>query len=273
MGANLKDSIFTGGVTFDFDKTILLSKNVASYSNSGYAQGITVRNDCNVYTHKTTSGIFITNGVITDTSCGYGVAAKSFFKYNTAVPYSQILANAQAALADVPAAVRAQLPAELFAEYKEEPVVPVQPVIPDEPVEQTKPAEPAAPVETTPEAEIGTNDVANEETHLRTSYSENNYLDVSVSGSTLTVRGRLLVDGLTEVQVKCGSKRENINVTSGKLFSAQLTLSHSGKTAVNVYTYRGTSSGQSISKQLKLRFPLALQLPHRVFWLRMVMRP
>lgn len=230
VGTNLKNSIFIGGVTMDFDKTIMLSKNVASYSTSEYAQGITVRDDCNVYTHKTTSGVFITNGVISDTSGANAVNAKAFFKNNTVVPYGQILAKAQAALADVPVSVLAKLPAELFAEVKE----PVQP------------AEPVAPEETDPETVTGTEDFTNSESHLRTSHSENNYVDISVSGNTLTVSGRLVANGLTKIKVSCGSSK-TVNVSSGELFTAGLSLTHSGKKAVNVYTYQGSSAGKGLT--------------------------
>lgn len=110
VGVNLKNSMFTGGSTKEFDKTIMLSKNVASYATAQGVQGITVRDDCNVYTQKTAENIYITDGVITMPS---EIRAKNFFRDNAVVPYSQLINEAKAVINTLPASVVAKMPAEL----------------------------------------------------------------------------------------------------------------------------------------------------------------
>ena len=78
--------------------------------------------------------------------------------------------------------------------------------------------------------------VANSATHLRTSYNDSNYLDLTISGDTLTVNGKLLADGLRQVKVQVGSASRTVDAVSGQLFSVQLTLTHSGSSPVKVYT-------------------------------------
>lgn len=229
IGTNMKDNTFkVCQVDYSVEKLIVLTKNIEQSR-----AGLKVRNDFNGYRYGT---LVIQNGVNPYTIADGDIYMHGEYMLNDIikVSYSEMFNMAKNALADVPASVLAKLPAELFAEHKEEPVEPIQPVIPVEPV---KPPEPVTPEDTIPETMTGTNDFTNEETHLRTSYSENNYVDISVSGNTLTVSGRLTVDGLTKVRVKCGSQKEDVRVSSGELFSAQLTLSHSRKAAVNVYTY------------------------------------
>ena len=111
---------------------------------------------------------------------------------------------------------------------------------PETPGQTTGPAGPETP------ADIGeaTQPVANGLAHLRTSYSEDDYLDISISGSTLTVSGRILADGLRQVQVRCGSGR-TVDAASGEYFSVQLNLSFSGRRSVDVYISRGGSSFSS----------------------------
>ena len=83
----------------------------------------------------------------------------------------------------------------------------------------------------------------NSETYLRTSYSSDNYLELSVSGSTLTVSGKLLLDGLTDIMVECGTQSpQTISASSGKEFSTRVSLSHSGSVPITIYTkQRGES--------------------------------
>lgn len=88
---------------------------------------------------------------------------------------------------------------------------------------------------------------ANSATHLRTSYNDSNYLDLSISGSTLTVSGRLLVDGLQQIQVQVGSVSRTVNAADGQLFSTQLTMAHSGSAAVRVYTKTTGTSFTSLT--------------------------
>lgn len=82
-------------------------------------------------------------------------------------------------------------------------------------------------------------------THLRTSYSDEDYLDISISGSTLTVSGRILAQGLNKVQVSCGAVRQTVDAANGQYFSVQLTLSHSGNRSLDVYTSCGGSTFSS----------------------------
>ncbi len=85
--------------------------------------------------------------------------------------------------------------------------------------------------------------VSNGLTHLRTSYNENDYLDISIRGSILTVSGRILADGLQKVKVVLGSGiGTTVNVGSGESFSLQMNLSFSGSKSLNIYTNRDGGS-------------------------------
>ncbi len=228
VGANLKDSIYSGfaGKSREYsgdlaNKFIILTKNIGlNY------KGAQLRSDFNGYSN---GRLCVQDGKIINS---YGILAFHSDDVTTA-SYKTLLNKARTALENVPASVIAKLPAELFAEHEEEPIEPI------------RPAEPVIPGETTPETMTGTNDFTNGETRLRTSHNENNYVDIAVSGNTMTVSGRLLVDGLTKVQVRCGSQKQDINVSSGELFSMRMTLKHSGYSAVNIYVYQGSSSSRS----------------------------
>ena len=84
--------------------------------------------------------------------------------------------------------------------------------------------------------------VANDATHLRTSYHDSNYLDLTISGNTLTVSGRLLAEDLQQIQVEVGSASQTVNTGEGQLFSVQLPLTHSGSVPVEVYTRQSGST-------------------------------
>ena len=84
--------------------------------------------------------------------------------------------------------------------------------------------------------------VANGATHLRTSYHDSNYLDLTISGNTLTVSGRLLAEDLQQIQVEVGSASQTVNTADGQLFSVQLPLTHSGSVPVEVYTRQSGST-------------------------------
>ncbi len=104
------------------------------------------------------------------------------------------------------------------------------------PAQAAEPAAPAAGYQAAQEDSL---------THLRTSYNDQDYLDISISGSTLTVSGSILAQGLNKVQVSCGTAKKTVDAASGQYFSVQLTLSHSGIRPVNVYTSCGGSTFSS----------------------------
>lgn len=83
-----------------------------------------------------------------------------------------------------------------------------------------------------------TQDFTNGETYLRTSYNNDNYVELSISGNSLTVSGKLQLDGLTGLMVKCGeqSRQYYIDVASGQEFSVRVALSHSGSLPISIYT-------------------------------------
>lgn len=82
-----------------------------------------------------------------------------------------------------------------------------------------------------------TQDFTNSETYLRTSYNNDNYVEISISGNTLTVSGKLLMDGLTGLMVTCGERSpERTSTASGQEFSVRVALSHSGTLPVTIYT-------------------------------------
>ena len=147
------------------------------------------------------------------------------------LPLEDVLAMARGVVQDLPEGAKAGLPAELTSGSTA--VIPD----PEDPGQNTDPAEPEDPEGITET----TQPVVNGLTHLRTSYSENDYLDISIRGSTLTVSGRILADGLRQVQVRCGSGR-TVDAASGEYFSVQLDLSFSGRRSVDVYTNRGGGS-------------------------------
>ena len=79
----------------------------------------------------------------------------------------------------------------------------------------------------------------NSETYLRTSYNNDNYVELSISGNMLTVSGKLLFDGLTGLMVKCGEHtRKYIDAASGQKFSVRVPLSHSGSLPISIYTQK-----------------------------------
>lgn len=88
-----------------------------------------------------------------------------------------------------------------------------------------------------------TQDFRNSETYLRTSYNNDNYVELSISGNSLTVRGKLQLDGLTGIMVRCGEQgRKYIDAASGQEFSVRVALSHSGSLPISIYTQK---SGES----------------------------
>lgn len=88
-----------------------------------------------------------------------------------------------------------------------------------------------------------TQNFTNSETYLRTSYSNDNYVELSISGNTLTVSGKLLMDGLTGLMVKCGEQsRKYIDAASGQAFSVRVSLSHSGSLPISIYTQKNRNS-------------------------------
>ena len=84
-----------------------------------------------------------------------------------------------------------------------------------------------------------TQDFTNSETYLRTSYNNDNYIELSIAGNSLTVRGKLQVEDLTGVMVKCGERdREYVDAASGQEFSVRVALSHNGSLPISVYTQK-----------------------------------
>lgn len=169
-----------------------------------------------------------------------GVERQYWFRVENAnvrfLPFEDILAMARRVVQDLPAAAQAVLPAELTNGSTA--VIP-DPEDPDQTEDPGQNTDPAAPEDITETTQA----VANGLTHLRTSYSENDYLDLSISGSTLTVSGRILADGLRQVRVRCGSGiGYTVDAASEEYFSVQLSLSFSGRQPVDVYTNRGGGS-------------------------------
>ncbi|MDE6996416.1 MAG: S-layer homology domain-containing protein [Oscillospiraceae bacterium] len=81
-----------------------------------------------------------------------------------------------------------------------------------------------------------TQNFTNSETYLRTSYNNDNYVELSISENMLTVRGKLLKNGLTGLMVKCGEQsRQYIDAASGQAFSVRVSLSHSGSRPISIY--------------------------------------
>ena len=88
----------------------------------------------------------------------------------------------------------------------------------------------------------GTTGFLNSETYLRTSYNEDNYLELSLSGSTLTVSGKLRLEGLSGVMVVC-VRSQICKAENGKPFTLQVPLSHSGTAPVSISTVRSAKPG------------------------------
>lgn len=84
--------------------------------------------------------------------------------------------------------------------------------------------------------------VSNSETYLRTSYNQDDYLELSISGSTLTVRGKIAADNLTGVMVVYGGSKITANASSGKLFTVRVSLTSGGRQSVRLYTSQNNSS-------------------------------
>lgn len=83
----------------------------------------------------------------------------------------------------------------------------------------------------------------NSETYLRTSYNLDNYVELSISGNSLTVKGKLQFDGLTGIMVRCGEQsRKYIDAASGQEFSVCMSLSHNGAHPVDIYTQKNKES-------------------------------
>lgn len=89
-----------------------------------------------------------------------------------------------------------------------------------------------------------TQDFTNSETYLRTSFNNDNYVELSISGNSLTISGKLQLDGLTGLMVRCGEQAPKlVNVSSGQEFSVRVALYHSGSQPITIYTkVRGESS-------------------------------
>lgn len=82
--------------------------------------------------------------------------------------------------------------------------------------------------------------------HLLSSYNEENYLEFSVSGSTLTVGGLLQLEDLTDIMIRCGDEKVWLhNVFTNTRFSAtfhlpDLFLQSGDPLPVSVYTKRAS---------------------------------
>ncbi len=69
-------------------------------------------------------------------------------------------------------------------------------------------------------------DVHNTETHLRTNYSDDNYLDIQLDGFRVTISGVVYMPGLTQLTLSCCPRGESVDIpaASGEYFSRTLTL-------------------------------------------------
>lgn len=83
-----------------------------------------------------------------------------------------------------------------------------------------------------------TQNFTNSETYLRTSYNNDNYVELSISRNTLTVSGKLIMDGLTGLRINCGDRSVSVDAASGQAFSARVFLSHSGAPPLSIYTQK-----------------------------------
>lgn len=66
---------------------------------------------------------------------------------------------------------------------------------------------------------------SNSSTYFRTSYGDENYLAFSISGDTLTIEGRLILDGFSGYMVYVGANKGWYTAAEGEVFSATLSLS------------------------------------------------
>lgn len=81
--------------------------------------------------------------------------------------------------------------------------------------------------------------------HIRSTNNQDNYLDFSISGDTLTVSGKIVKEGLEKVWIRCGEDGKPIYVNSGQLFSKRFSLSgllENAPLLVTVYTKTHTDS-------------------------------
>ncbi|MBQ7460498.1 MAG: S-layer homology domain-containing protein [Oscillospiraceae bacterium] len=77
----------------------------------------------------------------------------------------------------------------------------------------------------------------NSDTYLRTSYNSQNYIELSISGSELTVSGKLISENLTSVLAEVGGVRKYTEAKSGEPFSFKVDLSKVVEpTPVDIYT-------------------------------------
>lgn len=81
--------------------------------------------------------------------------------------------------------------------------------------------------------------------HIRTTNNPDCYLDFSISGSTLTVSGKIVQEGLEKVWIRCGGEGTPFRASAGQFFSTSFSLSGiSENTAqlVTVYTKKVTDT-------------------------------
>ena len=76
----------------------------------------------------------------------------------------------------------------------------------------------------------------NSEAFLRTSFNEENYLELSISGDMLTLSGRLQLENLSRLSVICGEASAWFDAADGEPFSVSLRLTHSGTETISVFT-------------------------------------
>ena len=73
-------------------------------------------------------------------------------------------------------------------------------------------------------------------TYLLTSYDVDNYMEFSIAADTVTVSGKLQLDDLEGLMVRCGENREFIETASGRPFTVELPLTHGDLAPLDVYT-------------------------------------
>lgn len=83
----------------------------------------------------------------------------------------------------------------------------------------------------------------NGSTYLRTSYNDENYVAFSISGDTLKIEGRLILDGLTGYMVQVGNNKSYYTASEGQTFSMQCSLKGINKpTSIDIYTKQSYKS-------------------------------
>ena len=92
---------------------------------------------------------------------------------------------------------------------------------------------------------IAPEDIHNSETHLRTHYSDDNYLDIQLNGFKVTISGVVTMPGLTKLSLMCIPRGESVEipVSSGKYFSRTLTLNTDPEEtdySIGVVAYKNT---------------------------------